>query len=93
MISAAEFTSRFADPASPIQLVGEGLLYYRGLFETEGVGILDEHLWRPRAECVYKLARKKALAGEFAEAATFVPSYIRQPDAVENLRKSTPAGR
>ena len=87
MISAAEFVSQFADSARPIHLIGEGLVYYRELFETEGVEILDERLWYPKAQCVYELARKKAMAGEFADAATFVPSYIRQPDAIENLRK------
>jgi len=81
LMTADEFREKFADEASPIALIGEGLVYYRNNFNAPNIRILDEKYWNPSAANVHKLGRQKALRGEFADPLTLVPNYIRGPDA------------
>lgn len=79
LMSAAAFLDGFADPASPIALLGDGLLYHRAKFENEGVRILDPAYWTPHAAKVHALGYQKARAGRFADPLTLVPFYLRGP--------------
>jgi tRNA threonylcarbamoyl adenosine modification protein YeaZ len=80
LIDAKQLVQRFAAPAQPICVVGDGLLYHREAFAAEGVRLLDESLWSPAAAKVYTLGYQKAQAGRFAEPLTVVPFYLRGPD-------------
>lgn len=80
LMSASEFLARFAGNGKRIRLLGDGLLYYRGKFEAEGISFFDEEFWSPRAGKVYLLGRQKALRGEFDDPLTLTPNYLRRPD-------------
>jgi tRNA threonylcarbamoyladenosine biosynthesis protein TsaB len=80
LMTAEDFISGFADRDDPVWLLGEGLVYYKKRFESEGINFFDEDLWYPGAEKVYKLGWALAEKGMFADAITLVPRYLREPD-------------
>jgi len=80
LMNVSEFFKWFAGSAKPLWLLGEGLVYYRQKFAAEGIEFLPEKYWVPTAKKVHLLGWEKALAGEFADAKTLVPNYIRLPD-------------
>jgi tRNA threonylcarbamoyladenosine biosynthesis protein TsaB len=81
MMTADEFRAKFGN--EPIQLLGEGLLYYAKNFETANIKILDNNLWSPKASNVFKLGTQLAQQGQFADPVGLVPLYIRKPEAEE----------
>ncbi len=83
LVNADEFVKQYADPENPIQLLGEGLYYYKDRFQSSGVEILDSKYWYPHAQHLYRLGRNHALLGHFADPVNLIPHYIRGPDAVE----------
>ena len=71
----------------PVHLLGEGIPFHRkfiGDGETQ-VHIADESLWRPRASAVARLGFNLARNGEFTDAMSLLPIYIRRPEAEEKL--------
>jgi len=86
LMTAEQFLENFAAKAKPISLLGEGLVYYKDKFKTDGIQFLDEKYWRPRAEKVHLLGLEKAQAGRFANPLTLQPLYLRKPDA--KIKKS-----
>ena len=80
LMTISQFLTQFACKASPIWLLGDGLLYYKDKFQAEGVHFLDEKYWSPRAGKVLLLGRQMALKGQFADALTLTPNYLRKPD-------------
>ena len=62
-------------------VLGEGLVYYREQFEGENIIILPEESWYPQASKAYILGRQEAKAGNFTDARSLVPIYLRGPDA------------
>ena len=79
LMTAEQFKERFAGSASPICLLGEGLVYYKEKFQAEGIKHLDQKYWWPQAQNVYKLGWAKALKGEFENPLQLQPFYLRQP--------------
>jgi tRNA threonylcarbamoyladenosine biosynthesis protein TsaB len=79
LMSSEQFLEQFAHKDRRIRLLGDGLLYYRDRFCSEGVSFFDEEYWSPRAAKVHLLGRQKALRGEFADPLTLRPNYLRQP--------------
>ncbi|MBN1124669.1 MAG: tRNA (adenosine(37)-N6)-threonylcarbamoyltransferase complex dimerization subunit type 1 TsaB [Sedimentisphaerales bacterium] len=69
--------------ASPIWLLGEGLVFYKKRFESSLVEFIPESYWNPDAYEVYQIGRKKASQGLFTDPVTLTPVYLRGPDAVE----------
>jgi hypothetical protein len=67
-------------------------MYHRDKFNTPGLSIADESLWYPRAANVYKLGYEKALAGQFVEAMTLQPMYLRRPDPEEKWEQKHAGG-
>jgi len=65
-------------------LLGEGLVFYRDEFAAEGIELLDESLWYPRAAKLYDVARRKIKREGFADPLTLTPRYLRRPEAVAN---------
>jgi tRNA threonylcarbamoyladenosine biosynthesis protein TsaB len=80
LMTASQFTEQFARKDKPICLLGDGLVYYRGKFQAEGVGFFDEKYWSPRAAKVHLLGRQKALRADFVDPLTLTPNYLRGPD-------------
>ncbi len=80
LMTASQFLAQFAGKDKPICLLGDGLVYYTGKFQAEGVSFFDEKCWSPRAAKVHLLGRQKALRGEFADPLTLTPNYLRRPD-------------
>ncbi len=92
LMKAPEFVEQFADCQSPVWLLGEGLVYYKDAFSAEGVRFLDEKYWPCRAEGVYAVGKAMAKASKFADPASLVPFYLRQPDAKEKFKGPAKAG-
>ncbi|MHC4117317.1 MAG: tRNA (adenosine(37)-N6)-threonylcarbamoyltransferase complex dimerization subunit type 1 TsaB [Planctomycetota bacterium] len=80
LMTASGFLAQFAGKDKPVCLLGDGLLYYKGKFQADGVSFFDEELWSPRAAKVYLLGREKGLRGEFDDPLTLTPNYLRRPD-------------
>jgi len=80
LMTSDEFLEKFADPCRPIRLLGDGLLYHRDKFKTDGIRFLDEKYWSPRAEKVHLLGWQMALSGRFADPLTLTPNYLLRPD-------------
>jgi tRNA threonylcarbamoyladenosine biosynthesis protein TsaB len=76
-----------AQSPRPVHLLGEGIPFHRQFIadsESE-VHITDESLWRPRASTVARLGWRMARNGEFTDAISLSPTYIRRPEAEEKL--------
>jgi len=80
LMTPAQFLDRFACQDKPTWLLGDGLLYYKDKFQAGGVHFFDEKYWSPRAGKVFLLGRQMALKGQFADALTLTPNYLRKPD-------------
>jgi tRNA threonylcarbamoyladenosine biosynthesis protein TsaB len=80
--TAQEFIERFADPNDPVWLLGEGLVFYKKIFEAKGIEFIDDQFWRPSASKVLLLGYRLALAGRFADPLALVPRYIQRPDII-----------
>ena len=88
LIMATDFVEQFgSNQEKPLWLLGEGLVYYKDKFHSDGLRILSEDYWSAQAGCVYSLGRKMAKAGKFTDPVGLVPFYIRRPEAVENREK------
>lgn len=84
LITEEEFIGSITPAANEtVWLLGEGLVYYRDRFQIEGVRILDEQYWYPRAANVYRLGRARAVQGCFDDPATMLPRYLRQAEAIK----------
>ena len=79
LMGVEEFVEIFAKPDNPVWLLGEGLVFYKDRFKSEGIKFFDENLWIPNAKNVYIIGRKLAKAGKFTDPLTLVPAYIRKP--------------
>ena len=77
LMRAPEFLEEFAAANTPLWLLGEGLVYYKDKFKAAGIGFFPENYWYPQARKVHLLGWEKALAGEFSEALSLQPAYLR----------------
>ncbi len=84
LLTAREIMDKYASRGR-IGLLGDGLLYHRDKFNTDGVLVLAERYWSPRAAKVHLLGYQKARAGRFADPFTLTPFYLRGPEVT--LRK------
>lgn len=80
LMTAAQFVTRFSESDRPIWLLGDGLLYHKDKFQAQGMYLLDERYWSPRASKVHLLGWRKAVAGQFADPVTLQPTYLRKPN-------------
>lgn len=68
---------------TPVALLGDPLPPHAPFPDDAGVTVLPIELAVPRSEVVWELGHAMARRGEFADAASLVPLYIRPPEAVE----------
>ncbi len=85
LMTSIELCERFANPAAPILMAGDGLLHHQGQFEVEGTRVLDPAFWSPHATGLLRLGRQKATEQRFSDPLTLVPFYLRGPEVT--LRK------
>jgi tRNA threonylcarbamoyladenosine biosynthesis protein TsaB len=68
----------------PVHLIGEGIQYHRPSIPADAeVIVTPEEAWRARARAVAEIGWEMGRAGEFADADTLTPVYIRRPEAEE----------
>jgi tRNA threonylcarbamoyladenosine biosynthesis protein TsaB len=79
VISASDFLEKYVQNNEPVWLLGDGLVYNKDKFDTQGVHFYDEKYWNPRAVNVHKLGWQKALRGDFTEATELSPLYLCRP--------------
>ena len=72
-----------AKSPKPMVLLGEGVKYHLEALEAEGVVVAEELLWWPGAEAVCKIGWAMGQRGEFTEAGSLGPRYLRVPEAEE----------
>lgn len=81
MMTAEELLDKLAQKGD-ILMLGEGLLYHKNRFEAPFIHFLPSQWWPPQARNLFRLARLKAEANDFADPIALTPVYIRKPDAV-----------
>jgi tRNA threonylcarbamoyladenosine biosynthesis protein TsaB len=86
LMTPSQFLERFAHKDKPIRLLGDGLLYYKDTFKADGVFFYNEKYWSPRAGNVLQLGRQMALKGQFTDALTLTPNYLRKPEVTIKTR-------
>jgi tRNA threonylcarbamoyladenosine biosynthesis protein TsaB len=86
LMTPSQFLERFACKDKPVWLLGDGLLYYKNRFESDGVRFFHEKYWGPSAGNVLLLGRQMALKEQFADALTLTPNYLRKPDVTIKTR-------
>ena len=80
LMTPSQFLDSFTRDAREVRLLGDGLLYYREIFQADNVHFFDEKDWSPRAGKVLLLGRQMALKEQFTDALTITPNYLRKPD-------------
>jgi tRNA threonylcarbamoyladenosine biosynthesis protein TsaB len=80
IVTAGQFIERFANPARPVGVLGDGLLYHRDRFQAPGVRVLDQDWWSPKAAEVYRLGLPKVRAGRFEDPLRLTPTYLLPPE-------------
>lgn len=69
----------------PAVLIGEALWHHA--VRGEGITLGPEELWLPRAQGVWRVGRRRALAGGFVPYTQLRPIYLRQPEAARLWEK------
>ncbi len=92
LVDPAAFLAESATLGAAVGVLGEGVDYHRAAIETAaaahpGIQVIEKELWPPSAEIVYRLGRKLARGGQYADPDTLLPTYIRLPEAEEVWRK------
>jgi len=78
LLTAREIVEGFGGEA-PLGVVGDGLLYHREEFVRDGIVVLPESQWSPRAANVHRLGWQKAQLGRFEDPLALTPFYLRGP--------------
>jgi len=80
LMTNEQFLEKFAGGTEVVWLLGEGLVYYKEKFKSQGIDFVDDSYWWPKAAKVHKLGWKMALDGKFTDALTLQPTYLQRPD-------------
>lgn len=78
-------TNMLARSGRPVHLIGEGIPYHRDAIPADDAGVIvtsDAH-WQARARVVAALGEQMAARGEFVDAFSLVPLYVRLPEPEE----------
>ena len=78
-------TAMLARSPRPVFLLGEGIPYHEKFVPKDDAGVIvtPADCWPARAEAVAEIGMGMAERGEFADAFTLVPTYVRRPEAEE----------
>lgn len=70
----------------PVYIIGDALDRYRESFIRDGIELLTQAAWRPRATHVGLLGEKAYVVGERTDPLKISPIYLRLPEAEEKWR-------
>ncbi len=70
-----------------VGLLGEGLVYYGDKFESPFTRLLDKAYWSATAGGLFRVGRRMAAEGQYADPFVLAPKYLRGPDAVKKTKK------
>jgi tRNA threonylcarbamoyladenosine biosynthesis protein TsaB len=78
---------------APVHLIGEGIPYHEKFLPADRAGIIitPEPRWIAQASVVAQLGLELARQGKFIDPDTFVPAYVRKPEAEEKYDLANPA--
>ena len=79
-----EFKQLFTKNGCDTWLTGEGLLYYKDQFASDGIHFIESEYWHSKAVNIYRIGFEKAQKGLFDDPLTLQPEYLRIPQAMEN---------
>jgi tRNA threonylcarbamoyladenosine biosynthesis protein TsaB len=82
-----DLTSMLARSPRPVYLMGEGIAYHEKFIPKNDPNVIvtPSELWRARAAAVAEIGIEMSRRGEFADALTLTPIYIRRPEAEEKF--------
>jgi len=89
-VSPARF---FAARPAGTAVLGEGVPAHREVLGACGVRVLPDHCHPADVQTVYRLGYARAIRGEFVEARSLVPLYVRPPEAEEKWLRRTGGGQ
>ncbi len=72
-----------ADQGTACAVLGDGVDQHRAVVEASGLRVLPDGLNTPRSQTVFRLGFARAERGQFTEARSLTPTYIRLPEAEE----------
>ncbi len=92
LVEPAAFLAESAMLGGAVGVLGEGVEYHRAAIESavaahSGIQVIEKELWLPSAGTVYRVGRKLAGEGKYADPRSLLPTYIRLPEAEEVWRK------
>ncbi|MBN1456926.1 MAG: tRNA (adenosine(37)-N6)-threonylcarbamoyltransferase complex dimerization subunit type 1 TsaB [Sedimentisphaerales bacterium] len=87
LMTADDIIKEFADMNDPVYLLGEGLHYYKDMFDVDGMEVVDDQYWTATAEKTYTVGYKMAQEKLFTDPGQLVPFYLRRPEAEVNWEK------
>ena len=70
----------------PVYSIGDALDRYQESFTRDGIELMTQTTWRPRATNAGLLGEKAYLIGERTDPLTIAPIYMRLPEAEEKWR-------
>ena len=73
----------------PVHLIGEGIPFHAKFLPAgdSSVIVTPEEIWRARASAVVEIGHAMARRGEFIDAQSLAPIYVRKPEAEEKWEK------
>ena len=80
LMTASQFLDKYVCTETPVGLLGDGLVYHKDEFRTEGVFILSEKYWSPQASKVHILGWEMAQKQQFSDPVSLKPFYLCRPD-------------
>jgi len=83
--------SWLAQIEKPVAVIGDGMGGHAAAIVAVGATILDEGLWRPRADVVVALGCRLAVARQTCRPEEIIPLYLRPPECEEvyEVRRAT----
>lgn len=88
-------TAMLSRSPRPVHLLGEGIEYHREFLPKSDAGVIvtASDAWRGRASVTARLGWDMARDGQFADALSLTPLYIRRPEAEEKADRSSDASQ
>ncbi len=88
-------SNMLASAPRPVHLIGEGIPYHASALPDAAAEVLltPETSWRPRAAIVARLGSEMSRQGQFADAMSLSPIYIRRPEAEEKFEERAKRSR
>ena len=80
LMTASQFLNQYACSGEPIGLLGDGLVYHKDEFQSEGVFFLSEKYWSPQASKVHHLGWEMAQQQQFSDPVNLRPFYLCRPE-------------